>query len=280
MKMKKNKLIRWFFNRLYRFKLPEMVQYWKTGDAARAKLVILSDDSYAMVIEGEKYPLYGFPRGPVLFGALARLKYLIKNLIFNQTWKLLEEGKSNEEVMSYIKQVALPAILQEIEKSKYDMFPYERLCPSVKEIWRTLTVVEKKIQSKVLRNQFEILKKGFTFFLQEDDAYRFRFQWIAKFINPKAWWRRIWYLGNEYSFKKELGMVLNFLENSEITIDMKLRTKLIKRILFTFLENKEFGELINQVIKELNWKKLYLSKSDRYYFRGKYFKVDNEKWDY
>ena len=47
-----------------------------------------------------------------------------------------------------------------------------------------------------------------------------------------------------------------------------------------FLEDKEFGELTEAIIKELNWKKLYLSKSDRYYFRGKYFKVDLEKFDY
>lgn len=278
--MKKNKIVRWFFNRLYKFKLPEMVQYWKTGDNARAKLVILADGAYAMVIEGEKYPLYGFPRGPVLFGPVARLKYLVKNLIFNQIWELLEEKKTNEEIMSYVKNAAIPEILKEIEKNKYDMFPYERMCPFAKELWRTLTEVEKQIPGDIARQQFEILKKGITFFLQEDDAYRFRVQWVAKFINPKAWWRKIWYFGKVYSFEKELGAVLNFLENSEIVIDMKLRIKLIKRILFVFLEDKEFGELINKVIKELNWKKLYLSKSDRYFFRGKYFKVDNDKFDY
>lgn len=257
-----------------------MVQYWKTGDLARAKLVILPDGSYAMIIEGEKYPLYGFPRGPILFGVVARLKYLVKNLIFNEIWKLLEEGKSNEEIMSYVKNAAIPEILKEIEKSKYDMFPYERMCPAIKELWRALTEVEKQISDENTQKQFEILKKGITFFLQEDDAYRFRIQWIARFINPKAWWRKIWYFNRKYSFKKELEMVLNFLENSEIVIDMKLRTKLIKRILFTFLEDKEFGELINKIVEELNWKKLYLSKSDRYYFRGKYFKVDNAIFDY
>ena len=278
--MKKNKIVRWFFNRLYKFKLPEMVQYWKTGDLARAKLVILKDGEYAMVIEGEKYPLQGFPRGPVLFGPIARLKHLAKNLIFNQIWELLEQGKTNQEVMVYVKNAAIPEIVKEINKSKYDMFPFEKMCPSIKELWRALTKVEEQMQNDLAREQLKVLKEGITFFLQEDDAYRFRLQWIAKFINPKSWWRKIWYIGKDYSFKKELELVLNFLESSEIVIDMKLRVRLIKRVLMAFLEDKEFGELIEKIAKELNWSKLYLSKSDRYYFRGKYFKVDNEKFDY
>ena len=257
-----------------------MVQYWKTGDLARAKLVILKDGEYAMVIEGEKYPLQGFPRGPVLFGPIARLKHLAKNLIFNQIWELLEQGKTNQEVMVYVKNAAIPEIVKEINKSKYDMFPYERMCPSMKELWRALTKVEEQMQNDLAREQLKVLKEGITFFLQEDDAYRFRLQWIAKFINPKSWWRKIWYIGKDYSFKKELELVLNFLESSEIVIDMKLRVRLIKRVLMAFLEDKEFGELIEKIAKELNWSKLYLSKSDRYYFRGKYFKVDNEKFDY
>src|SRR3990167_8883566 len=111
--MRKIKLIRSIFNKLYKVRLPEMVQYWKTGDLARAKLTTLKDGSYAMIIEGEKYPLYGFPRGPILFGPLARLKHKGKNLIFNEVWKLLEEGKTNAEVMAYMKSVALPLIIEE-----------------------------------------------------------------------------------------------------------------------------------------------------------------------
>ena len=119
-----------------------MVNYWKTGDMARAKLVVLEDGSYAMLIEGEKYPLYGFPRGPVLYGPLAKLKHLAKNLIFNQVWKMLEEGKTKEEITNYFYKVALPVLLEEIKKIKYDMFPPEKLCPAVRELWRALTAVE------------------------------------------------------------------------------------------------------------------------------------------
>ena len=160
-----------------------MVQYWKTGDLARAKLVVLTDDSYAMLIEGEKYPLYGFPRGPVLFGPLAKLKHLAKNLMFNQTWKMLEEEKTPEEIINYFFSVALPVIIQEIKEIKYDMFPPERLCPAVRELWRAVTVIEESIPNARMKEDFKILKEGLTFFLQEDDAYRFRAQYFLTQID-------------------------------------------------------------------------------------------------
>ena len=280
--MRKHKIIRWFFNRIYKIRLPEFVQYWKDGDSARAKLSVLKDGSYAMIIEGEKYPLYGFPRGPVLFGALARLKHLAKTLIFNQPWQMLEEGKTNEETMAYVKSVALPAIIAEIEKSHYDFFPPERMCPAVREIWRALSAVEKQLTNREAQYQFGVLKQGGTFFLQEDDAYRFRVQWIAKYLNPKALIRKIYYFltRKPYSFKKELELVMKFLGDAEITPDMKGRDKLIKRILMLFLEDKEFGPLIEKIMWEINWNKLKLSKADTYYFRGKYFKVDYANYDY
>lgn len=258
-----------------------MVQYWKTGDMARAKLTTLKDGSYAMIIEGEKYPLYGFPRGPVLFGPLARLKYLVKNLIFNETWKLLEEGKSNEQVMNYIKAVALPEVLKEVEKSRYDFFPPEKMCPAIRELWRALTVIEEKLTPET-KTQFKTLKEGIAFFFGEDDAYKFRLQFIAPYLNPKNLLRRIYYFvrRQKYSFRKELESVFNFLEQAEIVPDMKGRVKLIKRVMAVFLEDEEFGELIEAVVKELDWKKMKLSKSDKYYLRGKYFKADFPVFDY
>ena len=279
--MRRNKIIRWFFNRLYRLRPPELVQYWKKGDVARAKLTVLKDGSYAMVIEGEKYPLYGFPRGPVLFGALARLKFLAKNLVFNETWKLLEEGKTNEEVMAYIKNVALPEVLKEVSKNKYDFFPPERMCPAVRELWRAFSSIGKRMTPEA-RKQFDALKQGVTFFLQEDDAYKFRVQFLAKFINPRSWYRKIYRLitRRKYSFKKEVETLLGFLGEAEITPDMKGRAKLIKRVLLAFLEDEEFGELIEAVVWEVDWKKMRLSRSDLYYLRGKFFKTDYAVFDY
>src|SRR3990167_1193606 len=275
--MRKHKLIRFFFNRLYRIRLPQMVQYWKDGDVARAKLVVLQDGAYAMVIEGEKHPLYGFPRGPVLFGPLAKLKYLAKNLIFNETWRLLEEKKSNDDILLYLFNDVRPILLNEIRGIKYDMFPPERLCPAMQELWRGLTVVEEGIKVKSLREDFKAFKEGITFFFQEDDAYRFRLQWMAKFINPENKWRKLYYIikRKPYSFKEELKTVFDLIGDAEIVPDMKGREKLIKRIVTFLLDIKETEKLVEDIVKELDWKKIELSKADTYYFRGKFFKVDH-----
>lgn len=277
--MRKHKFIRFFFNKLYKIRLPEFVQYWKTGDVARAKLVTLEDGSYAMLIEGEKYPLYGFPRGPVLFGPLAKLKHLAKNLVFNHVWKMLEEKKSEEEILNYLYGVAMPVLLEEIKKIKYDMFPPEKLCPAVREIYRAMTEVGKTVSDK---EEFLTLRDGFTFFLQEDDAYRFRVQWMARYINPKHPLRKLYYFltRKEYSFTKELETIFNFMGNAEITPDMKGRTELIKRITFFVLGNEDLRNLIEKIVKEIDWNKVKLSRADTYYFRGKYFKVDLDKFDY
>ena len=249
-----------------------MVQYWKNGDMARAKLVVLKDGSYAMMIEGEKHPLYGFPRGPVLFGPLAGLKKMVKQILFNKAWELLEEGKKDEEVLSYIKSVALPIILRETSRMRYDMFPPERLCPMAREIWRAMSKVGGP----------EWLKEAVTFFLQEDDAYRFRLQWASPYINPRNLLRRIYRFitGKPYSLIGEVETILGFLENAEITPDMKGRARLIKRVMSLIMKDKELGGLIENVIWEIDWKKLKLMKADAYYFRGKYFKVDYAVYDY
>ena len=249
---------------------------------APAKLIVLEDGSYAMGIEGEKYPLYGFPRGNVLFGPLAKLKHLTKNLIFNQIWKMLEEKKSTEEIHNYLFKVAVPVLLKEIESLKYDMFPPERLCPSVREVWRAMEAIEQRISDRDSRMEFEAIKRGFTFFLQEDDAYRFRLQWAAKYIDPKNFWRRIYYFvtGKQYSFTKELEYAFEFLGHAEITPDMKGRSVLIKRIVFFLIEDPDFRALLERLVAEIDWKKVYLSKSDLYYLRGKYFKADLDHFDY
>ena len=278
--MRKHKIIRWFFNRLYRVRLPEFVQYWKTGDMARAKLVTI-DGAYAMIIEGEKYPLWGFPRGPVLFGPLATLKHWTKVLLFNEVWKMLEEGKTHEDIDNHIAKIALPFLVGEIKKMKYDMFPPQRLCPAVRELWRAMTVIETQVDPRI-KDTIKTLKEGFTFFLQEDDAYRFRVQWMAKYINPRNPWRRLYYFftRKRYSFVEELETVFEFLGHAEITPDMKGRMKLIRRIVFYMLKDDRFGTLIEKLVKEINWKKLCLSKADTYFFRGKYFRVDMDHYDY
>lgn len=279
--MRANRFIRWFFNRAYKVKPPEMVQYWKTGDRARAKLTVLKDGAYAMIIEGEKYPLYGFPRGPVLCGPLAKFKHMTKNLVFNEIWRLLEEGKTNAEITDYVRTV-IPRLFDELSKNKYDFFPPERMCPAVRELWRAMTEVERKIEDRDTKELLNGIKVALTFFFQEDDAYRFRFQWLSKYGNPKSLLRRLYRLvtGKPYSLKAELETLFNFIGEAEIVPDMKGRMKLIKRILFIFLENEDVMDICEKIAWELDWNKLKLSKADTYYFRGKYFRVDHEVYDY
>ena len=88
------------------------------------------------------------------------------------------------------------------------------------------------------------------------------------------------FTGKPYSVKQELTTLFNFIGEAEIVPDMRGRMRLIKRVVLALLEDADFGELIERIAWELDWKKIMLSKSDTYYFRGKYFKVDHANFDY
>jgi hypothetical protein len=183
------KIVKVFFNFYFKIKPPESVNYYKTKEAARGK-VIRTEDGLQMKIEGEKYNYPGFPRGPVLYGPLAEMKHKIKNMVFNQVFD--ELGKMTEDM-------------------KYDMLPPEQMAPSVRELYRVLGDLENAEVVEDMKARIRLIKKVITFFLQEDDAYRMRMQWV---------------------------------------------------------------------LERLDMKKMKLTKADKYYFRGKYFKVDNDIYDY
>ncbi len=184
------KLVKLFFNRWYRIRPPEAVSYWKRNDVARARLTTAPEGHFQMEVEGEKYPMAGFPRGHVLTGPLADLKHKVKNMVFNQVFEEMEK-MANE--------------------LKMDMMPAERMVPAVKELWRVFDLVENAEVTDDMKRRINLIKRVICFFFQEDDAYRFRFQWM---------------------------------------------------------------------MERFDIKKMKLSKADKYYFRGKYFKVDHEKFDY
>jgi hypothetical protein len=46
------------------------------------------------------------------------------------------------------------------------------------------------------------------------------------------------------------------------------------------LEDPEVKKRFVALFKEINWKKVKLTKGDKYHFRGKYFKVDYKYIDY
>ena len=163
-----NKIITWcvkkFFNTFYKIKPPEAVSYYRKSEAARARLIRASHGGLQMEIKGEKHKFEGFPRGHVLVGPLAKLKNKVKNMVFNEVFKQIEEMA---------------------KESEHDMLPAERMCPAVKEINRVMDILENMEVVDDMKGRMRLIKKVLTFFLQEDDAYRFRAQYFLSHIDQK-----------------------------------------------------------------------------------------------
>ena len=255
-------IIKYIKNRKY--KNAESVRWWKKQDSVEAKVMINPKGHYEMLMKGEKYLFPGYPRGVLLYGPLSPLKHWIKNKIFNDTWWELEKP-SGIDWIKHQKNDVLGEIYALYEKGKYDALPYERLSPVCKEIWRAMTVVEKKTGNEKVKQ----LKEMITFILNEDDSYRFRLQWIVKFF-PRWWKPTI----------KHFDYALSMLEHGEVIGDMKERQRLLRRVLMYFLQDKGIRYAFELLLKEMNWNKLKLTKADKYYFRAKYFKVDWPSYEY
>ena len=252
-----------------------MVQYWKKdGGVVAAKVMKNKDGALVMKMEGEKEIFPGFPRGHLLFGTLSKLKHEIKNQIFNESWKRLEEGCTNEEVALDVKEKIVNGLKITDDKTipvgisgepimsycTLDMVPPEKMIPTAREIWRALSVLEKK------EPRLRWFKLAFTHILQEDDAYRFRFQWFSQVLTS-------WVFKNPVECLK---IALTELENAEIIGDMKAKQRLLKRVIEALLHDAKIRRLFLDFYKEVDWKKIKLTKADLFHFRGKWFKVD---WD-
>lgn len=240
-----------------------MVSYWKTSDSVEAKLTLDPAGHYVMQMEGEKYPFPGFPRGTILYGKLSPIKHWIKNKIFNDCYEKIATGMPLNEIVAYVREEAIPFITDLGEQARYDMVPPEKMMPSVREVWRTLTAIENG--SDTVRQ----LKEIFCFILQEDDAYRFRFQWIVKFF--PTWWKPT---------LKQLEYSLQMLEYAETVGDMKERIALFRIVVLFLLKDPAIRARVEAMLKEMDWQKLKLSKADKYFFRAKYFKVDFPEYKY
>lgn len=269
---------RWFLRSLFRLlgKGPDdmpMVQYWKRNNGVvAAKVMKNKDGALVMKMEGEKEIFPGFPRGHLLFGTLSKLKHEIKVQIFNESWAKLEAGASMEEVVSDVKKKIVNGLTITDDKTipvgkfgdpimdycHMDMVPPEKMVPAVKEVWRVLTKMEKK------EPKLRWFKLALTYILQEDDAYRFRFQWLAGILTS-------WLFKNPIN---RLIVALSELENAEIVGDMKAKQRLLKRVLVALLSDNKIKRLFVEFYKEMDWKKVKLDKADKYHFRGKWFKCD------
>ena len=243
----------------------EMVKYWKTQDSVAAKVTRAPDGSICMKMEGEDHLFPSFPRGYLLlpvdgseYSHLSILKHQIKNQIFNESWWELETEEGRERVIDNIKH-KLKRLSKYFEPLRYDMLPPKSMAPAVREIYRAWTEVG---GDKDIRDYL-------TFILQEDDAYRFRVQWLAE-----------WYWLVKYNPLHFFDKSLRMLEHAEILGDMKERARLLRRILMLVLEDEGLRDKFEALFKEINWKKVKLSEGDKYHFRGKYFKVDYKLFDY
>lgn len=245
------------------------VKYWKYQNSVEAKVTYNEDGALIMKMTGEDYPFPGFPRGYLLFDKLSKLKHEIKNRIFNWAWQMLDEGTLAKDVAAEIKGPILDTIFELAEDTKYDQVPYKRMFLPVKEIYRAWTEVAPGERSLRLRDVL-------TFILQEDDGYRFRFQWLVNYFNPNRWWVRV--LGKDPI--EQFLRALTILEFAEVIGDMKDKQKLLRRVLAAILEDDGIKSTFMKFCKEVDWNKIKLSEADKYHFRGKYFKVDYGLFEY
>lgn len=215
----------------------------------------------------EKYPFPGYPRGHLLYGTLSPLKHWIKNWVFNDSWAMLESGATNEEVASRFKEETLSRILELGNKAKYDMYPIHKQVPPIREVHRAWTKVSKgHPREEELREFRDIV----CYILNEDDGYRFRFQWMAE-------WFPLWVKKNPIKY---IEVALNMMEHAEVVNDMKERIRLLRRVSLVLFADQGIRSGFTDFAQEIDWRKIKLSKADKYYFRAKYFKVDYRKFDY
>lgn len=236
----------------------EMVKYWKHGHAVQAKIT-KKDGVIIMRMDGEKYNFPGYPRGHLLYGPLSKLKHEVKNQIFNESWAKLEQG---EDVSMHIRE-KLGNVFEILDDMRLHLVPPQRMVPAVREIHRAWT--------KACPDSHE-LRDLICFILQEDDGYRFRFQWIVS-------WMRPWM----FKFVNPIPLFaksLQWLEEAEIIGDMKERIRLLRRVLLAFIEDEHAQRQFLKLFREIKWGKVKMTKADKYFFRGKYFKVDLDKFDY
>jgi len=107
--------------------------------------------------------------------------------------------------------------------------------------------------------------------LQEDDSYRNRVQWIATHFS----WILKW-----IDPVNCIDKAFAFLEHAEVIDDMKERQRLLRRVVMTALENPSIRAKFLAFWNECDWSKVKLTEADKYHFRGKYFKVDLDKFEY
>jgi hypothetical protein len=253
---------------------PEQVKYYKTKETEKGRL-IMTDDGLKMDIRGEKYALPHFPRGhllanPYYHTPMSVMKHRIKNEIFNWAWAELDKGTPKDQIIDEVKNRLFNDIYGIMYEQRYDIASYEKMCPMVREVWRAMTKLEKE------NDNIRKLKEMLCHIMQEDDGYRFRVQFLTEYFNPGSWWFKLL----RRSKVKYLKIALDNLVHAEVVGDMRGRIKLLTRIVMLVLEDERTLYWFNRLCDEIDWSKIKLSKADRYYARGKWFRPDQRVYDY
>lgn len=159
-----NKIFSTFFSVLYRIRPPKMVGYWKKSDGALARVKKNDKGYYEMQVKGEEYSMPGFPRGPVLFSTIGKLKHIAKTEIFN----------------------AFAAEFAKIKKDlQIDMVEPDKMVPAVKHLWDTFELIENCEVTEDMKGRIKLMKEVLCFLLDSDDAYRFRTQHFLWLMNQR-----------------------------------------------------------------------------------------------
>jgi len=137
-------------------KQKEHVQYGEKKGREYARSFIAKDGSKELEIKGEKYRLRSHPRHHVLHGPLGPLKRYMKNFIIEALVKCLPYK-----------------------------IPDNKLSEPVREIARVFDLVMEAEDEPEMKKLMGQLKNSICMVLQEDDAWRFRFQWAVGKINIK-----------------------------------------------------------------------------------------------
>ena len=140
----------------FRKKFKESVQYGEKGGQQLARPVRVKDGSLELEIKDEKYRLRGVPRAHILHGPLAPLKRYMK--VF---------------------------IVETIMKCMPHMLPDDQLCEPVREFARVCDLVIEAEDEFEMKRQLKQGRDAMCMFLQEDDAWRFRWQWAMEKFDMK-----------------------------------------------------------------------------------------------
>jgi hypothetical protein len=139
----------------------------------------------------------------------------------------------------------------------YDFIKPERYCNCVRELYRTFTILSEKEKEEWKRKIIETARDISCMFIELDSAYKFRFQDIILELKPEE--------VRGKRMIKEIERLFDIMIERERVGYMKAKWQQVKRAIIQGLRVKLARKFIEEFINEVNLKKLYPDKADRYY---------------